>query len=437
MLKVEYKPLRYIFENIMLLRCLSKIRYTYIASYRSVLPCLFISVFTFQCYSQDISAKVLTTNFEFRPRFEIKNFSNEYYLYSQRVRLGVCFKHPKFQINLSTQAIDKCSNINYSFEPSIFEAYGSFQPTKKMELRLGKQTLELGNKRLFSVSNWNQKGKTHIGVTFIQKGKRLLSHSFLMTTVFNAAHTTLPYKYLIGNHSNLRLNKHSTITILNTGDVFEDLNKSSRYFVRGTSGLNYSFINQHWRSNFHAYYQYGKSVDEKSIRAYYFLIETVKELKRSRMKLSIELLSGQKNVVDQTNSHSFQPLYGVAHNFNGKLDYFTNFPEDINRHGLLNPFFSYQCKIWKTLQMESIVHLFLTEKRPDLTSGKFCILGIENDTELLIKVNDLMKIDIGGACLIKSDLLTTLRNTNQKIVYWSYIMITFNPSFTHHFKIKK
>ncbi len=332
--------------------------------------------------------------------------------------------------------------------PYFFEAYAEPHLNDRWSVRIGRQRVMYDNQRLFAENDWRMAANSHDAVRFIYNDKIKVNTE--LVTAFNQSaennYTTnyIPagfknYKVLINHFLNWKINKNFTLTTLNTADGYQssDPKKYNSTYMRYTNGGRLEYSSYNWYATFSGYYQHGFDSTAKEISAFYFQPEIkYSGIKNMTIRLGAEYLSGQDST--STKNTNFVPLYGVAHRFMGNMDFFTQFPTDVNNGGLLNPylFFQYQNKKW-TVRMEN--HLFYAHTlvpfkgKPD--NNKY--LGFENDWRFNFKPNSFTDIELGACWAMVTNSMVEVRNPKianteiekySKTPYWTYLSIKFTPS---------
>ncbi|MEO8254097.1 MAG: hypothetical protein ABI554_06875, partial [Flavobacterium sp.] len=183
--------------------------------------------------------------------------------------------------------------------------------------------------------------------------------------------------------------------------------------------------------------QYGQLQTGNKISAYYLQPEIQLRTNKLTTRLGAEFLSGDNADKTSEISKSFVPLYGVAWKFMGNMDYFTSFPLDVKKGGLINPYLFFTYDWNKKVALRSDFHLFYLENKvkDNLNNNINSYLGFENDLSVRYKLNDFISADLGFSYMAAEKSLETLKAGNSNITpVWSYLMITFKPEL---FSFKK
>lgn len=393
--------------------------------------------------------KNFTIGLEFRPRIEFRNGYKQLpndttkaaFFGTQRSRLYFNYSQPKFKFHTSIQDLRVWGQYGQTSSVgslNVFESYVDAYLTENLFFRLGRQKVELDNGRLFSAANWSQAGRAHDGINLIYSKSKVSSELmcfFNQTTenVFgtNFSPTTFSnYKSLQVHYLKLKLPLNLSLTTINSADGFQSKTTPNTLYVRGNSGGRLEFEKGRWYVTMSGYYQYGQLQSGQKIDAYYLQPEIQFKTQKITTRLGMEYMSGDNSTKTSSHSQSFIPLYGVAWKFMGNMDYFTSFPNDTKKGGLINPYLFISYNINKKLSIRVDSHLFYSQNKV-IDNNKNVInpyLGFENDLSCKFQANDFTTIEYGFSYMIASKSMEFVRGGNSVITpVWSYLMITFKP----------
>lgn len=130
--------------------------------------------------------KSFVVGLEFRPRVEYRDgykqlpndTSQAAYFGTQRSRLNFTYIQPHFKFHTSIQDIRVWGQYGLNSTTgslNVFEAYVEANLTDGFLVKLGRQAVELDNKRIFSIANWSQASKAHDGINLIYKNSKITS----------------------------------------------------------------------------------------------------------------------------------------------------------------------------------------------------------------------------------------------------------------------
>ena len=329
-----------------------------------------------------------------------------------RTRINIDYKSKKLDLYASLQEARTWGSVdprNPTVPISFFEAYAEPHITDKISFRIGRQRVLYDNQRLFAENDWRNPANAHDAFRFIYNNKKNLATEFVTAynqsseNTFTSKYTPSGfnnYKTLNVHYLNYKINKNWNLITLNTADGYQKSTGADGYkttYMRFTSGGHLEYTNNKFTALTHAYYQYGKDSTGNKLSAWFLNPEVMYKSKEWTVRLGAEIMSGQDATKPFEKDNSFVALYGVAHRFNGNLDFFTTFPTDLNNAGLVNPYlFIWYQKGKVYLRMEN--HLFYSQnnfKQEDVIIKKY--LGFENDWRINYKFSNTVELE-GGAC---------------------------------------
>lgn len=398
-----------------------------------------------------IPEKKLTVEFEFRPRFEYRNgyqvlrndTTTAAYFTTQRSRLSLNYSYNnRFSLQFSLQDLRVWGQQDpRSVGPTIqaFEAWVEPYITDKFSIRVGRQKLLYDNQRLFAENDWRLGGAVHDAVNF-----RYYSTSFstelavavnqtserYFGTDFNPKDFSY-YKYLAVNYIKFAMTDNLTFTLLNSTDGYQSKDNPAKTNWRYTPGGRVEASGGSFYGTISGYYQGGKNSSGKDLSAYYFQPE-VRYISQSglTLRLGLEYFSGTGNFQTSSYDHSFVPLYGVAHRFNGSMDLITKFPADVGGAGLVNPYFFVIKSLSKKIDIRTDFHTFHLQTDYYLEDQKIDrYLGFENDFLFSYKPNAITKLDAGFSYMLPTNSMAVVKGSGNSDydLFWAYVSLTFKP----------
>ncbi len=338
----------------------------------------------------------------------------------------------------------------------LFEGYAEPFLTPKITARIGRQKIMLDNQRLFAQNDWRPNAGAHDGVSFHYVGSKIQTSVYaafnqsnpeaFFNTSYQPAWST--YKYLGVYFLKYQLPKNVTFTTINALDGFEDKAAVAKNYNRYTNGGRLEWEEGNFYATFSGYYQWGQNSKGAALSAWYIQPEVRYSNKRFNniVRLGAEVLSGSDNTNKTvTQDNSFVPLYGVAHRFNGYMDFFTSFPQDLNNAGLINPYLFVEQKINSKFSLHAHFHLFYAQNKLVNASKQEMspYVGFENDYVLNYKPNKFTELEFGfsyanmtaSAAAMKepgADAINPLNKTStggnpDLMPTWGYLQIKINP----------
>lgn len=410
---------------------------------------LFLLLFTIQLSSQEIDSlsQHFLMNVEIRPRAEYtsnyilhpNDFEDPYFYITQRNRISIEYAREKWLIKSDLQEIhlwdqnDKVSSVgSINFYQLFFET-----KFKSINIRLGRQSVLLDNGRLFSDAPWAQQGRAHEGLRIMKSSKNFSNDFFFLftrkyDTEFESTYSPVAsnkYKYLLVNNFSYNTNNGFSFNSLNVVDFLENTN-SGQLNTRATTGGRVEFKKKQWYYTLNSYLQFGRNAKSQSLLAYYFQPEIKLSLEKSTWRLGAEIISGSRPGLSGNKSGDFDVLYGVTWKFNGNMNMFTRFPNDVNGKGLINPYLFTAFPLNPKLSLRSDFHLFYTQYPllNNLGQEMTKFLGFENDFSLkYIPVKEL-EINYAFSFYQSANTMKYLPKVldENKLSVWSYLMISYS-----------
>ena len=190
------------------------------------------------------------------------------------------------------------------------------------------------------------------------------------------------------------------------------------------------------------YYQIGVDVSKKDMQAYFAGVDfSYTLMKKLTLGIGGEIISGQSQT-DTTKAykdvnHSFNPLYGTAHKFNGYMDYFY-VGNHANSVGLNDFYFKAKYKAekwWIALDAHQFIAAAdVLDKKELTTTGKytamFSTLGTEIDLTFGYNLTKGVSLQIGYSQMFATETMEALKGgSKDETNNWMYLMFTFKPQF--------
>jgi hypothetical protein len=406
-----------------------------------------------------VPEKRLQIEFEFRPRAEYRNgyqvLRNDTTVGSsfvnQRSRLSLNYSYNnRFVLQFSIQDLRVWGQQDPRFTGATlqaFEAWAEPYITDKLSVRIGRQKIIYDNQRLFAENDWRLSGAVHdalnirynnsrlsteLALAFNQNSERFFGTDFAPTTFTN-------YKFLAVNYLRYSFTKNLTLTLINSTDAFQDKINTEKLNFRYTLGGRIEVSSGPWYGTVSGYYQGGLNPTGKELSAWYFQPEVrYMSATGTTFRAGLEFFTGSGNKPSSTTDHSFVPLYGVAHRFNGSMDLITRFPTDVGGAGLINPYLFIIQTVFKKIDLRADFHTFHLQAdyyKNDVLIDSY--LGFENDFLISYKPNPVTKIDIGVSYMLPTESLEIVKGAGDSRynLSWVYVSLTFKPLlFTTKFK---
>jgi len=407
--------------------------------------------------------KTLIVDLQLKNRFEFRNGyanipadnSSPAAFVNQRSRLNFDYHHGN-SLNALLSLQD--ARVWGSHDPrglngtiQLFEGYVEPFLSSNFSIRIGRQRIALDNQRLFAEREWSVNATAHDAVNFRYYKDKLsaeLVGAFNQTAERNFGTDYTPaepsitpgnstpgtwnnYKALAVNYLKYEFNSNVTATTIIATDAYQDAVNKEQNHWRFTYGGRLEYKKGFWYTTASGYLQSGRNSIGKTIDAWYVQPEIKYAVPNNiAFRLGAEVLSGDNGKVGTTD-HNFVPLYGVAHRFNGFMDFFTRFPNDLNNAGLVNPYFFISKNIGTKVEISTNNHLFYTQRGFINTSNETLnkYMGYEHDLLVTYKPNTYTHIESGFSFALPTDTMTAIKKTGnpERLATWAYVQVKFTP----------
>ena len=417
--------------------------------------------------------KTFTIDTDFRTRSELRNgygklrddTTHSATFTNQRARIGLTYKQEgKFVFHTSIQDIRVWGNAAQKSTAGtiqIFEAWAQPFITPKLSVRIGKQRLSFDNQRLFAENDWRPQSGTHDAFNLIYRGNKLSSdlavawnqnaqdintpEQFFGTAYNNA----VAYKGLAVSYLKWNVSERWILSAINSAEGLQSTkagDTKEKMYMRFTDGGRIEYEKGRWYLTAAGYLQSGWLATGKKVTAWYVQPEIKYTANTVTVRLGAEVMSGDNArhaISNKTVDHNFNALYGVAHRFNGTMDFFTQFPADLNNAGLINPYLFAIKRVGKKVELRADFHTFYSEnnyvttaRTPEFNKGVLIpkYLGFENDFLLSFLPNTYTRIDAGASYAIATKSMSQIL-AKSKGYYgnpnlmptWFYVSLSFKP----------
>ena len=393
---------------------------------------------------------------EFRPRSEFRHGfqslmapdTDPAFFVSQRTRLNLNHSESRMRFRLSLQDVrvwgDNSQLNQFDNNSSVYEAWGEFNITEGISIRAGRQQLVYDNSRILGNVDWAQQGRSH-DLVLLKYTSATGIQAHLGLAFNQAAENNTGTLYLVQNNYKtmqfLWLNQkfgNSAVSLLalNNGLQFIDETGSKVYFSQ-TLGGRFEHTTGDWNLGAETYYQTGKDIMNRNLSAWYAGLQADRKLNELfALNLGFEWLSGTDEAImlDYSNNknHSFTPLYGTNHKFNGHMDYFY-VGNHINNVGLINPYGGFTLSVDK-ISLQLVYHGFISHgllmnpDEPGKTMDRF--LGSESDVILGYSFTPQFTVRAGYSQMFATRSMEVLKGGSRKeINNWAWIMLVMKPEF--------
>jgi len=396
--------------------------------------------------------KKLRIDAEFRSRTEFRNgyqqlrndSSTGALFTNQRLRLSANYVFDnRFMMQVSVQDLrvwGQQDPRSTSATLQLFEGWAEAYITNKLSVRIGRQRLIYDNQRLFAENDWRLSAAVHDAINFRFYGPKLSSE---LALAFNqsderyfgtdyAPSGFTNYKFLAVNYLRYKANDYFILTALNSTDGYQDKLNPDKINLRYTPGGRVEFESDNLYITVSGYFQGGKNSSGKDLSAWYLQPEIRYTSSRNFVaRFGAEFFSGSNNSTADNKDHSFVPLYGVAHRFNGSMDLITKFPADVAGAGLVNPYLFIIQPLFTKIDVRADFHTFHLQQDyytiDDIKINRY--LGFENDFLITYKPNAVTKVDLGVSYMLPTESFEIVKNSGNSRynLTWIYLSLTFKP----------
>ncbi|MBL7889795.1 MAG: alginate export family protein [Bacteroidia bacterium] len=410
---------------------------------------------------------------EIRPRFEYRHgfgspadsLQKSAQFMQQRTRLNFGYKSEKIKAGIVVQDIrvwgSQAQLNSYDVNTyGIHEAWGEYNFTKKISMKLGRQEISYDDQRIMGAVDWAQQGRSHDALLLKFTDSTFAAHfgvaynqdNVSSIATASALGTYKEMQYLWLNKQIKKLN--ISLLALNVGKQSTVNVNSTRYITTAGTRIEYKANPLFLGLNF--YYQMGDEMGAYSskkaprkvsaLNAAFDAGYTIKE--KFTIGLGYEYLSGQSQtdttIAYNDVNHAFNPVFGTNHKFNGYMDYYY-VGNHINTVGLQDIIFrlKYKAEKWN-LALD--FHQFMTAadvydaKESAKTSSivaKDNNLGSEIDLTFGYKLKEGVLITAGYSHYLTSETLAYIKGVKDykgdgrtdQMSNWAYVMISFKPNF--------
>lgn len=417
-----------------------------------VLPAFGLLMAT-QGFAQDVKISG-----ELRPRYEMRqgfgtlmpdNMDAANFV-SQRLRLNAYYANSNYRFYLSLQDVRVWGDVpqlnKYDiYGPSVHEAWAELLLSEAWAVKAGRQEIIYDDSRIFGNVGWAQQARSHDAVVI--KFTPNTNHRVDVGLAYNAAlESDFKADYTISNYKTMQYAwYHSnfgkfglSFLALNSGyayHAFADSVIVEKIAYSLTLGPRVSYKNDALSANAAFYYQTGKNAKYRPLNAMYAAADVSYQiLQELNIGLGVEYLSGtdtKDGIIGD--DHSFTPLYGTNHKFNGWMDYFY-----VGNHmgsvGLVDIYvpINFKKDKWSLTLMPHVFNsaatlsTFVYLKREDQSS----YLGTEIDFSAAYAFSPEVTIEAGYSHLFASESMQILKNGNYKNMQnWAWLMLTVKPVF--------
>ncbi len=400
-------------------------------------------------------AQILELNADIKARFEYRHGYNSLFVegsdpaafVNQRTRLNASYSIDNLDLHLSFQDVSVWGDTrqilaidgNDSF--SMYQAWVRLHLNNYWKVKLGRQEISYDNERIFGALDWAMQGRFHDALLIEYRSKNNktkidIGGAYSQEEVNNEGNVYsiqgfFTYKTMQYIHFKTASRKINwSFLALNTGfQNFKDDGSGESDGVSYFQTVGYYFkapINNLQLTG-SAYYQFGESSKSVDLSAYQVALEVNYLTKnKNTYGLGMEWISGTSQNGASKN-HSFFPLYGTNHKFNGFMDYFY-VGNHANSTGL-NDYYV-KCSFNTGKKSGLLLHLHYFGSNASLLDVSDRYLGTEIDVVYKQKLMKYVDLNIGYSQMFASNNMSLIKNniSHKGVNNWGWIQLRINPS---------
>lgn len=328
------------------------------------------------------------------------------------------------------------------------------------KIKLGRQELNYDNFRFLGNLDWALQARAHDFALAKYEKENLKLHfgggynqdgQFLSGTIFETPNQYKTAQML--RFENKWGDFHLSALLWNDGRQFTELDDAGNVVDKGvhyrlTLGLptlKYQLGNT-LLSAFY-YHQLGKDPEGKNTNAFDVNVQLTQTLMSNEERGSsfkaaagFEILSG--TATDETgDNHSFSPLYGTNHLYNGYMDLFFVGGRFENSVGLQDYYLKGRYQFGPRLFTQLDAHLFFAQADVKQLNNMNQLqtldpyLGTEIDVSIGFILNRAFSIQGGYSQMLPASTLETLqgKDSYKNMQNWAYLMLIFRPTMKNRF----
>lgn len=414
--------------------------------------------FCFGFFSVNAQVDSLKMNIDFRTRGELDNGQKtiiakgknaETTIFS-RARIGLDYYYQNLEIYFSAQdvrtwgetASTQAKNQNFT----VNEAWAKYQVDSALAVKIGRQILSYDDERLVGALDWamqsrsfdalkgiyvfNKRSKLEAVVTYNNDNND--ADDTPTNEVYGIVDSGEKTKSLQLLHYQYKGTNKFQFSAIGMNNVLQ--HRDGTHYDMATLGVNVKKYFDNFGLFGSGYYQTGKNSAGQLKKAYQFSVNADFLLSPDvSIVAGTEWLSGNDYSTGGEDNHSFSPMYGTNHKFNGFMDYFY-VGNHFSGFGLNDYYLKATARFNPKTKLLGNIHAFTTNGKLGVNAqgedlSKY--LGTELDLVFHHKFSKQFGIFIGHSFMFASDSMKVLKGiTDPKgLQTWSWIGINFNPSF--------
>lgn len=401
--------------------------------------------------------------FEFRPRTEFRygyrqlrpDSASPSVGTSHRLRLNLVHESPSTRLVFSIQDVRVWGEDNTRDTRGwlqVFEAYAEFRCSKKSRMRIGRQTLSLGNQRLLAANNWRQTGGKHDLLRWIRESDSTELQAFgaynrdRITNFNDDFDVAFPfYKSILGLYCSWKEWENLNIEYLGFLDTYEEPlgEEALTEYGKFTGGLRLISERQKVSADASGYVQVGQNARGKKHEAWLLDANVCFDFTTTwQSTFGLQVFSGDNNPNDDRSS-AFLAQYGAFHRNNGKMDYTSRMVWTDEHPGIINPFLVQRFQVSDRFTLIVEEHLLGTTT-PD--QGMFLetddsafflnyFYAAETDLICRLELPNSIKLHIAYMTLLPQEAILAFDSSplnlgegnKDRMTHFAYVQLTYKP----------
>jgi hypothetical protein len=398
----------------------------------------------------------VTIDAEFRPRTEIRSGFNQPLADSlkaaaftlQRTRLHFSYKSASINTSLVVQDSRIFGETDIK-QPStasngslgIYEAWAELLLNKSICFKIGRQSLQFEDGRIFSKSTWSNTGNSQdlAQLRYATGGFDVqLGFAFGNQNIYNADsvfyNVSKMYRQLAFLHLSKTISEGATMSLLGIDEGFVKSKTNLNLYHRYTAGGTFQLIKNNLPIGIFAtaYYQFGKSTPTIDLNAFLLAIKASYQFTGKLTGFGgADYYSGSRSTLSSSKTNTFNKLpYGSNHSNNGYMEYWATLPKG----GL------FDCYLGANLKMSNKLSSGFTLYNPQLvksmkvgTSDIPKNLGTELNIEFNYQFSPEALIQFAWCGYWVNDGTRMLKlksiSAETKFPQYAFVMLTIKPQF--------
>lgn len=376
-----------------------------------------------------------------------------YLLLHQRSRLNAHYKKDNLQFKLSIQDARTWGESKFRTDNNtldLFEAWAIYHFSKSWSIKIGRQVVAYDDYRLFTTADWKDYGqaldlgilrmrsngwKLDIGMGVNNNKDATCCEPFLQQYEVNQP------KYLTYAWAHKAFfDKQFKVSMIYVGDGSEKIDDPGTVYYRHTFGPYMKLKLDGFIADANLYYQTGK-LQGKDISAHLIAAGVGYQWDKTlTLKANMDHRSGSDLSSDkwQTETNSFDNLFGPGHKYLGFMDYFGKPVQSTSYAGIFDFYLSAKLFPQHKWSAYLAVHYFSLDKDfIYVKSGDQMLLqkvdkGLGQETDLVVswKPQKSVKLDFGMSYMLAEDALEQLKGVEGRtegLPFFGWVQLTFKP----------